>query len=82
VAVEAVSRLQLPDDVSVNQSTFHNRSPHYSLARYAKNRGTFYVQLEDDVLTKKGFVSIMKHFALEKIADKQTWLEFIRTVCF
>lgn len=43
------------------------------LMMYAKNRGTFYVQLEDDVLTKKGFVSIMKHFALEKIADKQTW---------
>ena len=41
--------------------------------RYAKSRGTFYVQLEDDVLTKKGFVSIMKHFALEKIADKQSW---------
>ena len=42
-------------------------------ARYAKSRGTFYVQLEDDVLTKKGFISIMKHFALEKIADKQSW---------
>jgi alpha-1,3-mannosylglycoprotein beta-1,4-N-acetylglucosaminyltransferase A/B len=43
------------------------------LMMYAKSRGTFYVQLEDDVLTKKGFVSIMKHFALEKIADKQAW---------
>jgi len=43
------------------------------LMMYAKSRGTFYVQLEDDVLTKKGFVSIMKHFALEKIADKQSW---------
>jgi len=43
------------------------------LMMYAKSRGTFYVQLEDDVLTKKGFVSIMKHFALEKLADKQTW---------
>ena len=43
------------------------------LMMYAKSRGTFYVQLEDDVLTKKGFVSIMKHFALEKIADKQPW---------
>ena len=45
----------------------------WQLWRYAKSRGTFYVQLEDDVLTKKGFVSIMKHFALEKIADKQSW---------
>lgn len=43
------------------------------LMMYAKSRGTFYVQLEDDVLTKKGYVSIMKHFALEKIANKQTW---------
>jgi len=43
------------------------------LMMYAKSRGTFYVQLEDDVLTKKGFISIMKHFALEKIADKQSW---------
>ena len=60
------------------------------LMMYAKSRGTFYVQLEDDVLTKKvefqsqvtknysdlcfqGFVSIMKHFALEKIADKHSW---------
>lgn len=43
------------------------------LMMYAKNRGTFYVQLEDDVLTKKGFVSIMKHFALEKMSEKQNW---------
>jgi len=44
------------------------------LMMYAKSRGTFYVQMEDDVLTKKGFVSTMKHFALEKIAAKQPWL--------
>jgi len=43
------------------------------LMMYAKSRGTFYVQLEDDVLTKKGFISTMKHFALEKIAAKETW---------
>jgi len=43
------------------------------LMMYAKSKGTFYVQLEDDVLTKKGFVSTMKHFALEKISKKQSW---------
>ena len=25
------------------------------------------------MLTKKGFVSIMKHFALEKMSEKQNW---------
>ena len=44
------------------------------LMMYAKSRGQFYVQLEDDVLTKKGFMSIMKHFALGKIAEKKPWL--------
>jgi len=43
------------------------------LMMYAKDRGTFYVQLEDDVLTKKGFISTMKHFALGKIAEKKPW---------
>ena len=43
------------------------------LMMYAKSRGQFYVQLEDDVLTKKGFMSIMKHFALGKIAEKKPW---------
>jgi len=43
------------------------------LMMYAKDRGTFYVQLEDDVLTKKGYISTMKHFALGKIAEKKPW---------
>jgi alpha-1,3-mannosylglycoprotein beta-1,4-N-acetylglucosaminyltransferase A/B len=29
--------------------------------------------LEDDVLTKKSFIKIMKNFALEKTAAKQNW---------
>merc|ERR1711893_578481 len=40
---------------------------------HAKDRGTFYVQLEDDVLTKKGYISTMKKFALGRIAEKKPW---------
>jgi len=43
------------------------------LMMYAKEKGTFYVQLEDDVLTKKNFVHIMKKYALEKMAENKTW---------
>lgn len=48
------------------------------LMMYAQPKGTFYVQLEDDILAKKNFVSIMKNFALQKIANKEPWfvLEF------
>ena len=79
MAVEAVPWFQLSNDVSDKQFKFIVEIGFSFLdsiripARYAKSRGTFYVQLEDDVLTKKGFISIMKHFALEKIADKQSW---------
>ena len=79
MAVEAVPWFQLSNDVSIKQFKFIVEIGFSFLdsiritARYAKSRGTFYVQLEDDVLTKKGFISIMKHFALEKIADKQSW---------
>ena len=43
------------------------------LMMYAKDRGTFYVQLEDDVLTKKGYITTMKKFALGRIAEKKPW---------
>ena len=83
MAVEAVPWFQLSNDVSIKQFKFIVEIGFSFLdsiritARYAKSRGTFYVQLEDDVLTKKGFISIMKHFALEKIADKQSWSYYI-----
>ena len=35
------------------------------LMMYAKQRSTYYVQLEDDVLTKKNFVKTMKDAAME-----------------
>lgn len=48
------------------------------LMMYAQPRGTFYVQLEDDILAKKNFISTMKNYALQKISEKAPWfvLEF------
>jgi alpha-1,3-mannosylglycoprotein beta-1,4-N-acetylglucosaminyltransferase A/B len=39
-----------------------------------KYLGVFYTQLEDDILSKPGFVTTMLKFANDKIANKQTWL--------
>ncbi|KAJ8877753.1 hypothetical protein PR048_022208 [Dryococelus australis] len=48
------------------------------LMMYAQPKGTFYVQLEDDILAKKNFISTMKNYALMKTAEKSPWfvLEF------
>ena len=43
------------------------------LMMYAQSRGTFYVQLEDDILTKPNFVATMRDFALGKIAANEPW---------
>ena len=43
------------------------------LMMYAMRRGTYYVQLEDDVITKKGFVSTMNQFALKMTAENKPW---------
>ena len=43
------------------------------LMMYAQWRGTFYVQLEDDILTKPYFVATMRDFALEKNAAHEPW---------
>lgn len=43
---------------------------------YARSRGTYYCQLEDDVITKPGYVSIMKNFALNQKTDDWLLLEF------
>ena len=43
------------------------------LMMYAQHRGTYYVQLEDDVLSKKGFINTMKAFALENSMKKKDW---------
>lgn len=44
------------------------------LMKYSQNRGTFYVQLEDDILTKAGYVTTMKQFALNKIEEQSSWI--------
>lgn len=49
------------------------------LMSYAQTKGTFYVQLEDDILAKKNFVTTMKTFALQKIGTKENW--FVLDFC-
>ena len=39
---------------------------------YVMDRGMYYVHLEDDVITKKEFVTTMKKFTSEKTAEKKT----------
>uniref|UniRef100_A0A182WM84 Alpha-1,3-mannosyl-glycoprotein 4-beta-N-acetylglucosaminyltransferase A n=1 Tax=Anopheles minimus TaxID=112268 RepID=A0A182WM84_9DIPT len=51
------------------------------LMAYAQPKGAFYLQLEDDILTKKGFVTIMKNFALEKTAKKEHANWFVLDFC-
>ncbi|XP_044753769.1 alpha-1,3-mannosyl-glycoprotein 4-beta-N-acetylglucosaminyltransferase B [Coccinella septempunctata] len=50
------------------------------LMSYCQPKGTFYVQLEDDILAKPSYVTEMKEFALTKIARKEPWfvLDFCR----
>ncbi|XP_076035211.1 alpha-1,3-mannosyl-glycoprotein 4-beta-N-acetylglucosaminyltransferase a isoform X2 [Oratosquilla oratoria] len=49
------------------------------LMMYAQPKGTFYVQLEDDIQTKKGYITTMKKFALQKTAEKKDW--FVLDFC-
>lgn len=49
------------------------------LMAYAQPKATFYVQLEDDILAKRGFVTIMKNFALDKTVRKEPW--FVLDFC-
>lgn len=53
------------------------------LMAYAHSKGTFYVQLEDDILTKRQFITTMKKFALIKSAltkpDQPDW--FVLDFC-
>lgn len=49
------------------------------LMSYAQTKGTFYIQLEDDILAKKNFITTMKSFALHKISIKENW--FVLDFC-
>ncbi|KAJ8667281.1 hypothetical protein QAD02_008943 [Eretmocerus hayati] len=44
------------------------------LMSYAQSKGTFYVQLEDDILAKANFVTVMKTYALQKISLRENWI--------
>lgn len=46
---------------------------------YARPKGLFYIQLEDDILVKPQFVTTMKTIALERITNKQQW--FVLDFC-
>ncbi|KAJ8297585.1 hypothetical protein KUTeg_024116 [Tegillarca granosa] len=46
------------------------------LMLYARNRGAYYVQLEDDVISKPGYFSIMKTYAERQTGDDWILLEF------
>lgn len=49
------------------------------LMSYSQPKGTFYVQLEDDILAKPHYISEMKRFAIEKTARKEPW--FVLDFC-
>ncbi|XP_035793734.1 alpha-1,3-mannosyl-glycoprotein 4-beta-N-acetylglucosaminyltransferase B-like isoform X2 [Anopheles albimanus] len=51
------------------------------LMAYARSKGAFYLQLEDDMLTKRGFITTMKNFALEKTAKKESSSWFVLDFC-
>ncbi|XP_059087037.1 alpha-1,3-mannosyl-glycoprotein 4-beta-N-acetylglucosaminyltransferase A-like [Tigriopus californicus] len=66
-------RQTLGDDLERVQWRSKQNLDYAFLMMYAHWRGNFYVQLEDDVLTKPGFFTIMKNFALDKSAAKDPW---------
>ncbi|KAL2740574.1 hypothetical protein V1478_000715 [Vespula squamosa] len=49
------------------------------LMSYAQTKGMFYIQLEDDILAKKNFITTMKSFALKKVSRKENW--FVLDFC-
>jgi alpha-1,3-mannosylglycoprotein beta-1,4-N-acetylglucosaminyltransferase A/B len=40
---------------------------------YARTRGKYFVQLEDDIITKPNFVTVMRETADTKSAKNETW---------
>lgn len=44
------------------------------LMSYCQTKGTFYVQLEDDIMAKPAYMTTMKKFALEKTSKKEPWI--------
>ncbi|XP_043925394.1 alpha-1,3-mannosyl-glycoprotein 4-beta-N-acetylglucosaminyltransferase B isoform X2 [Protopterus annectens] len=46
------------------------------LMMYAQSKGTYYVQLEDDIVARPNYLSTMKNFALQQTSDEWMILEF------
>lgn len=46
------------------------------LMLYAQDKGTYYVQLEDDVIAKADYLSSMKSFAMQQASKEWLYLEF------
>ncbi|MEE6478576.1 hypothetical protein FKM82_011879 [Ascaphus truei] len=46
------------------------------LMMYAQSKGTYYVQLEDDIVAKPNYLSTMKNFALQQPSEEWMILEF------
>ncbi|AWP12599.1 putative 3-mannosyl-glycoprotein 4-beta-N-acetylglucosaminyltransferase B-like [Scophthalmus maximus] len=46
------------------------------LMQYAQDRGTYYVQLEDDVVAKAGYFNDLKNFAAQEASKPWLYLEF------
>ncbi|XP_037833444.1 alpha-1,3-mannosyl-glycoprotein 4-beta-N-acetylglucosaminyltransferase B [Kryptolebias marmoratus] len=46
------------------------------LMMYAQSKGTYYVQLEDDIVARPNFFSTMKNFALQQPSEEWMILEF------
>ncbi len=44
------------------------------LMMYSQPKGTYYVQLEDDILTKPSYLSKMKEFAIKSSIQRKEWL--------
>lgn len=51
------------------------------LMAYSQIKATFYVQLEDDILAKRGFITIMKRFAVAKTAKQEQDPWFVLDFC-
>lgn len=46
------------------------------LMRYAQDKGTYYIQLEDDVIAKSGYYNEMKAFTIQEASKEWLFLEF------
>lgn len=51
------------------------------LMAYSQIKATFYVQLEDDILAKRGYITIMKQFAVAKTAKQEQDPWFVLDFC-